>query len=129
MAEQRQLGGLVQVLKVPAGWRKREKDASRPLIFTRANSDPPGRHSLGSHPEVLLDEVEGHSERHQGGHEDRCDGGDDADGRQHQQRRPGQRLQGGRDVLRERAVGVETSEQGSTFFLLLFYCTTTLSSI
>lgn len=95
---------------------EREKDAYTPLISTRTNSDPAGRRSLGSHAEVLLDEVEGHDQRHQGGHEDGRDGGDDGDGRQHQQRRPGQRLQGGRDVLRGRVVGVERSEQGSSRF-------------
>lgn len=84
---------------------ERKETLSRPLIATWASSDPPGRHSLGGHPEVLLDEVEGHSQRHQGGQEDGRDGGDDADGRQHQQRGSGQRLQGGRDVLVNGAEG------------------------
>lgn len=58
--------------------------------------------SLGGHPEVLLDEVEGDRQRNQGDEEDGSDGGDDADGRQTEQRGPRQRLQRRRNVLREK---------------------------
>lgn len=57
--------------------------------------------ALGGHPEVLLDEVEGHGQGNQGEEEERSDGGNDPDGRQAEQRGPRQGLQRGRNVLRE----------------------------
>lgn len=57
--------------------------------------------SLWGHPEVLLDEVEGHRQRNQGDEKSWSDGGDDPDGWQTQQRGSRQRLQRRRNMLRE----------------------------
>lgn len=55
--------------------------------------------SLWGHPEVFLDEVEGHCQRDESSQENWRDGGNDADGWQTEQCGSGQGLQRGRNML------------------------------
>lgn len=58
--------------------------------------------SLGGHPKVLLDEVEGHCQGNQGDKKSWSDGGNDSDGWQTEQRGSRQRLQRWRNMLGEK---------------------------
>ncbi len=70
--------------------------------------------SLWGHPEVLLDEIEGHPQGNQGDEKSWSDGGNDPDGWQTQQRGSRQRFQRWRDMLRERRTISDTGSHTVT---------------